>query len=146
MRTITITDAVEAAARAQYERAAHPGAPRWEDCAESDRAVYRHAVRPHVEAAAPFIAARSLQDAATAFATTRPTESARRSLEYPAVELQAMAYRHTATQRSTAPTHTLTAPATTTTQATDRSTGTGALRRARTILDAFGASKTPNAA
>ena len=83
MRTITITDAVEAAARAQYERAAHPGAPRWEDCAESDRAVYRHAVRPHVEAAAPFIAARSLQDAATAFATTRPAESARRSLEYP---------------------------------------------------------------
>ena len=102
MRTITITDAVEAAARAQYERAAHPGAPRWEDCAESDRAVYRHAVRPHVEAAAPFIAARSLQDAATAFATTRPSEAARRSLEYPVVELQAMAYRHTAAQRPVA--------------------------------------------
>src|ERR687889_596270 len=65
MRPITLTDAVEAAARAQYERASHPGAPRWEDCAETDRAVYRHAVRPHVEAAAPFIAARSLQDAAT---------------------------------------------------------------------------------
>ena len=46
----------------QYERAAHPGAPRWEDCAESDRAVYRTAVRPHVEAAAPFIAAQSLQE------------------------------------------------------------------------------------
>ena len=102
MRTITITDAVEAAARAQYERAAHPGAPRWEDCAESDRAVYRTAVRPHVEAAAPFIAARSLQDAAGAFAATRPTESARRSLEYPVVELQAMAYRHTAAQRPVA--------------------------------------------
>ncbi|MFF0988876.1 hypothetical protein [Kocuria nitroreducens] len=102
MRTITITDAVEAAARAQYERAAHPGAPRWEDCAESDRAVYRTAVRPHIEAAAPFIAARSLQDAATAFATTRPSEAARRSLEYPVVELQAMAYRHTAAQRPVA--------------------------------------------
>lgn len=146
MRTITITDAVEAAARAQYERAAHPGAPRWEDCAESDRAVYRTAVRPHVEAAAPFIAARSLQDAAGAFAATRPTEAARRSLEYPVVELQAMAYRHTVTQRSTARTHTLTAPAATTTQATDRSAGTGALRRARTILSAFGPARTPSAA
>ncbi|MEB2528819.1 hypothetical protein [Kocuria rosea] len=146
MRTITITDAVEAAARAQYERAAHPGAPRWEDCTETDRAAYRHAVRPHVEAAAPFIAARSLQDAATAFATTRPTEAARRSLEYPVVELQAMAYRHTATQRSTTQTHTLTAPAATTTQATDRSTGTGALRRARSILSAFGPARTPSAA
>ena len=57
MRTITITDAVEAAARAQYERAAHPAAPCWEDCTELERAAYRIAVRPHVEAAAPFIAA-----------------------------------------------------------------------------------------
>ncbi len=99
MRTITITDAVEAAARAQYERAAHPGAPRWEDCAEIERAAYRIAVRPHVEAAAPFIAAQSLRDAASAFAATRPSEAARRSLEHPVVELQAMAHRHTAAQR-----------------------------------------------
>ncbi|MEX5295347.1 hypothetical protein QYM41_08700 [Kocuria sp. CPCC 205268] len=100
--TITITDAVEAAARAQYERAAHPGAPRWEDCAEIERAAYRIAVRPHVEAAAPFIAAQSLRDAAAAFAATRPSEAARRSLEHPVVELQAMAYRHTAAQRPVA--------------------------------------------
>jgi hypothetical protein len=137
MRTITITDAVEAAARAQYERAAHPGAPRWEDCAESDRAVYRHAVRPHVEAAAPFIAARSLQDAATAFATTRPSESARRSLEYPVVELRAMAYRHTAAQRpvvvpsSSAP---VTAPA-----------AAAAPRRVRAVLGALRPSRRPEA-
>lgn len=139
MRTITITDAVEAAARAQYERAAHPGAPRWEDCAESDRAVYRHAVRPHVEAAAPFIAARSLRDAATAFATTRPSESARRSLEYPVVELQAMAYRHTAAQRpvgvpsSSAPVAApVTAPA-------------AAPRRVRAVLGALRSSRRPEA-
>jgi hypothetical protein len=140
MRTITITDAVEAAARAQYERAAHPGAPRWEDCAESDRAVYRHAVRPHVEAAAPFIAARSLQDAATAFATTRPSESARRSLEYPVVELQAMAYRHTAAQRpvvvpsSSSATAPVTAPA-----------AAAAPRRVRAVLGALRPSRRPEA-
>jgi hypothetical protein len=146
MRIINITDAVEAAARAQYERAAHPGASRWEDCAELERAVYRHAVRHHVEAAAPFIAARALQDAATAFATTRPTVAARHGLEYPVVELQAMAYRHTATPRSTVPTRTLTAPAATTAQAVGRSIGTGALRRARTVLSAFGTARTPSAA
>lgn len=137
MRTITITDAVEAAARAQYERAAHPGAPRWEDCAESDRAVYRHAVRPHVEAAAPFIAARSLQDAATAFATTRPTESARRSLEYPVVELQAMAYRHTAAQRPVvvpSSSATVAAPA-----------AAAAPRRVRAVLGALRSSRRPEA-
>ncbi len=137
MRTITITDAVEAAARAQYERAAHPGAPRWEDCAESDRAVYHHAVRPHVEAAAPFIAARSLQDAATAFATTRPTESARRSLEYPVVELQAMAYRHTAAQRPVVvPSSSATAPVT---------APAAAPRRVRTVLGALRSSRRPEA-
>jgi hypothetical protein len=137
MRTITITDAVEAAARAQYERAAHPGAPRWEDCAESDRAVYRHAVRPHVEAAAPFIAARSLQDAATAFATTRPSEAARRSLDHPVVELQAMAYRHTAAQRPVAvpsSSATVTAPAPAT-----------APRRVRAVLGALHPSRRPEA-
>ncbi|MEX5237910.1 hypothetical protein, partial [Kocuria arenosa] len=107
----------------------------------TDRAVYRHAVRPHVEAAAPFIAARSLQDAATAFATTRPSEAARRSLECPVVELQAMAYRHTAPQP-----HTLTAPAATMPQAAGRRTGTGALRRARTVLSAFATAKTSSAA
>ena len=133
MRPITITDAVEAAARAQYERASHSGAPRWEDCAETDRAVYRHAVRPHVEAAAPFIAARSLQDAATAFATTRPSEAARRGLEYPVVELQAMAYRHTAAQRPVAvpsSSATVTAPA-------------AAPRRARGVLNALRPSRRP---
>jgi hypothetical protein len=137
MRTITITDAVEAAARAQYERAAHPGAPRWEDCAESDRAVYRHAVRPHVEAAAPFIAARSLQDAATAFATTRPSESARRSLEYPVVELQAMAYRHTAVQRPVgvpSSSATVTAPA-----------AAAVPSRVRAVLGALRSSRRPEA-
>jgi hypothetical protein len=139
MRTITITDAVEAAARAQYERAAHPGAPRWEDCAEPDRAVYRHAVRPHVEAAAPFIAARSLQDAATAFATTRPTESARRSLEYPVVELQAMAYRHTAAQRPVVvPSSSATAPVTAPAAA-------AAPRRVRAVLGALRSSRRPEA-
>ena len=141
MRTITITDAVEAAARAQYERAAHPGAPRWEDCAESDRAVYRHAVRPHVEAAAPFIAARSLQDAATAFATTRPTESARRSLEYPVVELQAMAYRHTAAQRPVrVPSSSATATAPVTAPA-----AAAAPRRVRAVLGALRSSRRPEA-
>lgn len=138
MQTLTITDAVEAAARAQYERAAHPGAPRWEDCGEADRAVYRTAVRPHVEAAAPFIAARALQDAATAFATTRPTEAARRSLEYPVVELQAMAYRHTAVQRPVgAPSSaTVTAPA----------AGSAAPRRTRAILGALRRSRNSAAA
>ena len=141
MRTITITDAVEAAARAQYERAAHPGAPRWEDCAESDRAVYRHAVRPHVEAAAPFIAARSLQDAATAFATTRPAESARRSLEYPVVELQAMAYRHTAAQRPVVvPSSSATATAPVTAPA-----AAAAPRRVRAVLGALRSSRRPEA-
>ncbi len=141
MRPITITDAVEAAARAQYERASHPGAPRWEDCAETDRAVYRHAVRPHVEAAAPFIAARSLQDAATAFATTRPGEAVRRSLEYPAVELQAMAYRHTAAQRPVAvPSSSATATATDTVTAP-----AAAPRRARAVLDALRPSRRPEA-
>jgi hypothetical protein len=140
MRTITITDAVEAAARAQYERAAHPGAPRWEDCAESDRAVYRHAVRPHVEAAAPFIAARSLQDAATAFATTRPSESARRGLEYPVVELQAMAYRHTAAQRPVVvPSSSATATAPVTAPAA------AAPRRVRAVLGALRSSRRPEA-
>ncbi|WP_144836623.1 hypothetical protein [Kocuria rosea] len=141
MRTITITDAVEAAARAQYERAAHLGAPRWEDCAESDRAVYRHAVRPHVEAAAPFIAARSLQDAATAFATTRPAESARRSLEYPVVELQAMAYRHTAAQRPVVvPSSSATATAPVTAPA-----AAAAPRRVRAVLGALRSSRRPEA-
>ncbi|MEB2528786.1 hypothetical protein [Kocuria rosea] len=140
MRTITITDAVEAAARAQYERAAHPGAPRWEDCAESDRAVYRRAVRPHVEAAAPFIAARSLQDAATAFATTRPTESARRSLEYPVVELQAMAYRHTAAQRPVGvPSSSATAPV------TAPAAAAAAPRRVRAVLGGLRSSRRPEA-
>ncbi|MFE7630684.1 hypothetical protein [Kocuria sp. NPDC057446] len=141
MRTITITDAVEAAARAQYERAAHPAAPPWEDCAESDRAVYRHAVRPHVEAAAPFIAARSLRDAATAFATIRPSEAARRSLEYPVVELQAMAYRHTAAQRPVgvpSSSGTITAPVT-------APAGAGAARRVRTVLGALRPSRRPEA-
>lgn len=129
--TVDLTDAVEAAARAQYARAtaSHPGAPRWEDCSESDRAVYRTAVRPHLEAAAPFIAARSLQDAATAFATTRPTEAARRSLEYPVVELQAMAYRHTAHERplpAAAPVR------------TDGPVRAGALRHVRNVLGATG--------
>ena len=141
MRTITITDAVEAAARAQYERAAHPGAPRWEDCAESDRAVYRHAVRPNVEAAAPFIAARSLQDAATAFATTRPAESARRSLEYPVVELQAMAYRHTAAQRPVVvPSSSATATAPVTAPA-----AAAAPRRVRAVLGGLRSSRRPEA-
>ncbi|MFI7483370.1 hypothetical protein ACH9EU_13275 [Kocuria sp. M1R5S2] len=98
MNTVDITAAVEAAARAQYERAAgaDPLRPSWTDCAEHERAVYRTAVRPHVAAAAPFVAARSLQDAATAFLATRPADGVLRSLEYPAVELRAMAHRHTA--------------------------------------------------
>ncbi|GAA1754918.1 hypothetical protein [Kocuria aegyptia] len=142
MRTITITDAVEAAARAQYERAAHPWAPRWEDCAESDRAVYRHAVRPHVEAAAPFIAARALQDAATAFATTRPSEAARRSLEYPVVELQAMAYRHTAAQRPVA----VPSPATATVPAAAAAAAVATVpRRVRAVLSALRPSGRPEA-
>lgn len=97
MPTIDLTDAVEAAARAQYERAKglHLAYRTWTECTEHERAAYRTAVRPHVEAAAPVIAARSLQDAATAFRTTRPAHSATRGVDYPAVELQAMAYRHT---------------------------------------------------
>ncbi|PLC12808.1 hypothetical protein AUQ48_11960 [Kocuria flava] len=138
MQTPNITDAVEAAARAQYERAAQPGAPRWEDCAESDRAIYRIAVRPHIEVAAPFIAARSLQDAATAFATTRPTEAARRSLEYPVVELQAMAYRHTAVQRPVVvpPSAVVTAPA----------AAASAPRWVRAVLGALRPSRSPETA
>lgn len=141
MNTINTTDAVEAAARSQYDRAAQLGAPRWEDCPEADRAVYRTAVRPHVEAAAPFIAARALQDAATAFTTTRPAAAARRSLEYPAVELQAMAYRHTEPRCSTP-----TAPAAPAPQAADRSAGTGARGRIHTALDALRATRTAEAA
>lgn len=101
MSTIDITDAVEAAARAQYERATgrDPEARSWRSCAEAERVVYRSAVRPHLEAAAPLIAAHALRDAATAFRTTRPAESVRSSLEYPAVELEAMAHRHSALRR-----------------------------------------------
>lgn len=144
MSTIDITDAVEAAARAQYARAAaaRPDAPRWEDCAEHERAVHRGAVRPHVEAAAPFIAARSLQDAATALRTTRPVDAARRGLEYPAVELQAMAHRHTAAHRpppATVPSRT--APA----RSAGRIAGAGSLQRARTALAAHGRSLLPGA-
>lgn len=143
MQTIILTDAVEAAAAAQYHRAtaAHPGSPRWEDCPETDRAVYRTAVRPHVEAAAPLIAAGALQEAATAFATTAPTEAARRGLEYPAVELRAMAYRHTAPRRAAS-----TAPAETVPQAAHPTTGTGARRWTRTALGALRAARTPDAA
>ncbi|MEX5272155.1 hypothetical protein [Kocuria sabuli] len=140
MSTLNITDAVEAAARAQYDRAAHPGSPSWESCAELERAAYRIAVRPHVAAAAPLIAARALQDAATDFATTGPTEAARRSLEYPAVELQAMACRHTAAQ-----TPVPTAPVGTVSQATGRITGSGTLRRTRSALSALRTARAPQA-
>lgn len=102
MLTIDLTDAVEAAARAQYERAMglHPASRTWAECTEHERTAYRTAVRPHIEAAAPVIAARSLHDAAAAFRTTRPTDRAAHAVDYPAVELQAMAYRHTiATER-----------------------------------------------
>ncbi|MEX5262183.1 hypothetical protein [Kocuria sp. CPCC 205263] len=97
MSTIDLTDAVEAAARAQYERAMglHPAYRTWAECTEHERTAYRTAVRPHIEAAAPVIAARSLQDAAAAFRTIRPADSAAHAVDYPAVELQAMAYRHT---------------------------------------------------
>lgn len=143
MQTIDLTDAVEATARAEYQRATstRPGSLPWESCPEQERATYRIAVRPHVEAAAPLIAARALQDAATAFATTRPTETARRSLEYPMVELQAMACRHTAPQHLTP-----TAPAGAMSQAAGRSTGSGALRRTRSTLSALRTARTPQAA
>jgi alpha-beta hydrolase superfamily lysophospholipase len=105
MLTIDLTDAVEAAARAQYERAMglHPASRTWAQCTEHERTAYRTAVRPHIEAAAPVIAARSLQDAAAAFRTTRPTDRAARAVDYPAVELQAMAYRHTIAAERPAP-------------------------------------------
>ena len=128
MSTIDITDAVEAAARAQYERATgrDPEARSWRSCAEAERAVYRHAVRPHLEVAAPLIAARSLQDAATALRTTRPAESARRSLEYPAVELEAMAYRHAEPHRPE--------PAPAAPENAPRDTGVDLLRRVRNAI------------
>ena len=129
MSTIDITDAVEAAARAQYERATgrDPEARSWRSCAEAERAAYRTAVRPHLEAAAPWIAARSLQDAATAFRSTRPAESARRSLEYPAVELEAMAHRLAVPRRPD--------PAPAAPENTHRATGVDLLRRVRKIID-----------
>lgn len=91
---------------------------------------------------APFIAARSLQDAATALRTTRPVDAARRGLEYPAVELQAMAHRHTAAHRpppATVPSRT--APA----RSAGRIAGAGSLQRARTALAAHGRSLLPGA-
>ncbi|MGX5360025.1 hypothetical protein [Kocuria sp. KH4] len=140
MPTINITDAIEAAARAQYARAAHPQSPSWESCTDLERAAYRIAVRPHVEAAAPIIAAGALQDAATAFATTRPTEAARRSLEYPVVELQAMAYRHAASQRPLPLT-----PAEAMPQTAGWATGKGATRWARAALSALPTTRAPEA-
>lgn len=143
MSTINLTDAIEATARAEYERAtgARPGSLPWRSCPEQERITYRTAVRPHVEAAAPFIAARALQDAAAAFGTTRPTEAARHSLDYPVVELQAMAYRHTVAQN-----HIIAAPVRTAVPAADQSTETSARHRIRTALSAFVTTKTANAA
>lgn len=138
MPTINITDAIEAAARAQYARAAHPQSPSWESCTDLERAAYRIAVRPHVEAAAPVIAATALQDAATVFATTRPTEAVRHSLEYPVVELQAMAYRHAASQSPLPIT-----PAEAMPQTAGPATGKGAARRARAALSALLTAGTP---
>lgn len=46
MSTIDPTDAVEAAARAEHERAAHPESPSWELCTDLERAAHRIAVLP----------------------------------------------------------------------------------------------------
>lgn len=55
-------EAVEAGARASYEHA-NFGAP-WDECPQEWRASYGDSIRAALEAAAPFIAAQALEEAA----------------------------------------------------------------------------------